>query len=101
MMRCCRSCCSMTTSKVGGALRSRTLFCVPRRRASSDRKIIDGFRDIAVNDEMLPVLLLDDHIEGGRRLALQNAFLRPSAARLFVTERYRLDAAQQVRKRWV
>ena len=34
-----RSWISMTTSKVGGALRSRTLFCVRRRRASSSPRV--------------------------------------------------------------
>ena len=34
-----RSTISTTTSKVGGALRSRTVFCVPRRRASSSPRV--------------------------------------------------------------
>src|SRR5260370_1127854 len=33
-MTCRQLCCSTRTSKVGGALRSKTVFCVPRRRAS-------------------------------------------------------------------
>ena len=49
-----------------------------------------------VNDHPLPVLDLDQHVEGRRGLALEDRLLCAAASRLLVGERDRVDAAHKV-----
>ena len=50
---------------------------------------------------MIAIDDLYDHIEGWWRLTLQHALLRSAAAGLVITERHRLNPADQVGQRWV
>ena len=51
---------------------------------------------VAVHDHAVALDDLDHHVEGRRRLALQDRLLRAAPARLLVAEGDRLDAADQV-----
>ena len=62
---------------------------------------VDGLGHVAVDEHLLAVLDLDDDVERRRRLALEHALLRPSAARLLVAEGDALDAADEVGQRRV
>ena len=44
---------------------------------------------------------LNDHIEGWRRLALENTLLRASTTRLVIAEGHRLDPTNQVGEGWI
>ncbi len=57
---------------------------------------IDRVGDVAVDRHAVTILDLDDHVEGGRRLALQHALLRPAAAGLVIAQRHALDPADEV-----
>src|SRR5207253_10119902 len=72
-----------------------------RRHGHPEEDRIDGLRDVVVERDALVRLDLDEHLERGRRLALEDALLRPAAARLFVGKGDRLDAADEIRERWV
>ncbi len=57
---------------------------------------VNGVRDIGVHGHALAVLDFDDHVERGRGLALQDALLGSSPARLIVAQSHALDPADQV-----
>src|SRR5688572_27981827 len=60
---------------------------------------VDGVRDALVDGNALPAFDFDDDIEGRRRFAFEDRLLRAAAARFFVPEGNRLDAADQVGER--
>src|ERR1035437_307346 len=62
---------------------------------------IHRFGHVGMDSDLLAIEDLDDDIERRRRLALQDALLRASAARFLVAEGHGLDAADQVRQRRV
>ncbi len=62
---------------------------------------VDGLGHVGVDGHAVTVLDLDHHVEGGRSLALEHRLLRSPAAGLVVTERHRLDAADEIRERGV
>ena len=72
-----------------------------RRDGIAAQQRVDGLGDVAVDCHPLAILDLDDHIEGRRRLALQDALLGAPAAGFLVAEGDALDAADQVGQRRV
>ena len=64
--------------------------------ASPRSSVIHRRRHIAVDADELALLLLDEHIEGGRRLALEHRLLRAAPPRLLIPQRHRLDAPHQI-----
>ena len=54
-----------------------------------------------MHQDVIAIDDLYDHIEGWWRLTLQHAFLRAASSRLVITERHRLNPADQVGQRWV
>jgi len=57
---------------------------------------IDRHGHILAHRHAVPVLDLQDDIEGGRSFALENGLLRSAPSRLFVAQGHRLDATYQV-----
>ena len=57
---------------------------------------VDRVGDVAVDHHPFAVLDLDDHVEGRRCLALEDALLGPSPARLLVAEGHALDPPDEV-----
>ena len=58
--------------------------------------LVDRLGHVGVDHHPLAVLDLDDHVEGRRLLALEDALLRPPPARLLVAQGHALDPADQV-----
>ena len=54
-----------------------------------------------MDGQALPVLDLDQHVERGRRLALEHRFLRAAPAGLLIAQGDALDAAHQIGQRRV
>ena len=75
-------------------------FLVPPAELRGDRVAaqhrVDGVCDIGMDRHALAILDLDDDVEGGRRLALEDALLGPPPARLLVAEGDALDPADEV-----
>ena len=69
-----------------------------RRDRLAAQQRVDGLGDVAVDDDPLAVLDLDDRVERGRLLALEDALLRAPAAGLLVAEGHGLDPADEVRQ---
>ena len=67
-----------------------------RRDRIAAQHRVDRVGDVAVDRDPLAVLDLDDDVEGRRRLALEDALLRPPPARLLVAEGHALDPADEV-----
>ncbi len=65
------------------------------------QRLVDGLRKRCVHDHAVALLDLDEHVEGGRGLALEHRLLRAATPRLLVGQRHRLDAAEQVVERRV
>ena len=57
---------------------------------------VDRVGDVGVDGHPLAIDDLDDDVEGRRRLALEDALLRPPPARLLVAEGHALDPADEV-----
>ena len=57
---------------------------------------VDRLGDVGMDGHALAIDDLDDDVERRRRLALEDALLRPPAARLLVAERDALDPADEV-----
>ena len=72
-----------------------------RRHGVPAQHRVDRLGHVGVDGHAVAGLDLDDHVEGGRRLALEHALLGPPAARLLVAQRHRLDAADEVGERRV
>ena len=72
-----------------------------RRDRIAAQHRVDGVGDVGMDGNALAVLDLDDHVERGRRLALEDALLGAPATRLLVAEGHALDAADEVRQRRV
>ncbi len=62
---------------------------------------VDDVGDVFVNREAIAIVDLDDDVEGRRRLPLEHRLARAAAACLFVGERHRADAADEVGERRV
>ena len=70
-----------------------------RRLERPPQRRVDDFRQRLVDGQPIAIVNLNEDIKRGRRLALEHRLLRPTAARLFVGQRDRLDAAQQIVQR--
>ncbi len=62
---------------------------------------VDGLRHVAMDDDVVALHDLDQHVEGRRGLALQHRLLGPAAPGLLVAQGDRLDPAHQVGERGV
>ena len=72
-----------------------------RAGLAAAQQTIDSLRHIMMDRQFVDLDDLDDHIEGRRRLALQDRFLGAALLRFFIRERYRLNAADEIRERRV
>ncbi len=62
---------------------------------------IDHLRQRLMDGQAIAVVNLDEHIEGGGRLAFEHGLLRPAASRLLIREGHGLNAAEEVVEGWV
>ena len=72
-----------------------------RRDGIAPQYRVHGLGHFFVDRDLAPALDLDEHVEGGRGLAFEDALLRPAAAGLLVAQGDRLDAADEVGERGV
>jgi hypothetical protein len=68
------------------------------RRCFVAQQCINGAGDIGIHNNFITPDQFDQHAKGWRRLAFQHGFLGAAAAGLFIAQRYRLDAADQIGK---